>query len=196
LSTKKILGEKMSENTNALVKVSVKEGLFEIAGSEDFIDKQIENLKEIIFYSVDNLAQASLVDEDIDNTEAPGPEAAPHQCADKSNPYPNVLHFEGDQVKVLKRIPGNNTSQKAVNLTLVYLWGNKRLGNDMVPFSDIRDLCKEHSCLDSANFAKHLNSARQFLIIAGKKGSSTKTCKLTLPGVEKAKEILEQNDGS
>jgi len=79
-----------------------------------------------------------------------------------------------------------------VNTGLAYLWAKRNTGVDSVPFNELRDACQEQGCLDKANFAKNMRSAREWIIIEGTKGSSLQTAKLTVPGVEQARKLLEE----
>jgi hypothetical protein len=109
--------------------------------------------------------------------------------------FPRVLHIEDKDVKIIKQMPGTNNAKKSVNTALAYLWGKRSVGDENVSYQDIRDLCQQQGCLDSSNFAAHMQGAREHMIIGGKKGSNAKTCKLTLPGVERAEELLEDLNG-
>jgi hypothetical protein len=89
-------------------------------------------------------------------------------------------------------MPGSNNAQKTITTALVYLWGKKSVGVNEVPIQEIRALCQEQGCLDSSNFSSQIQGAKELILVDGKKNSSSKTCKLTLPGVERAEEILEK----
>jgi len=180
--------------------LSIRDGIFEITGSEGFVSDQINSFKEAI---LDALTRRTV--EAASAGVAPAAPtaqvllAAPAEeepvLAKHSNTYNRVLHMEGEQVRVLKRIPGGTLAKKTVNAALVYLWGKRSLGVNEVPMQEIRQLCQEQSCLDTSNFAGILKNAKEFILLDGKRGSSAKTCKLTIPGVEEAEKVLEQLNG-
>lgn len=176
------------------IKISVKEGVIELAGSEAFVSQQIENLKEIIAASLQQIQPIKLLPESITQERKPPLAAAPTNADEQE--FHNVLHIEGDKVKLLKTMPGSMMSKRAVNTALVYLWGKRSIGVETVTFKELRDLCEHQGCLDAANFSAHMKSARQQIVIDGPKGSSLKACKLTRPGIDAAEKLLKQLNGS
>lgn len=188
-------------NSEAKLHLSLEDGVFEISGSELFVSQQIENFKEIILEALQNRKGESLDDvaEPTNGQKPPPADPIPEggkseQGFDKKS-FPRVLHIEDKDVKIIKKMPGTNNAKKSVNTALAYLWGKRSVGVEGISYQEIRDLCQQQGCLDSANFAAHMKNAREYIIIEGKKGSSAKTCKLTLPGVERAEELLEDLNG-
>lgn len=186
-------------NSEAKFHLSLQDGVFEISGSELFVSQQIENFKEIIQDALQTRKDelnVNLIEEDGST-----PAAKPIENGEKSEKgfdkksFPRVLHIEDQAVKIIKMMPGANTAKKAINTALAYLWGMRSVGVDSVSYQEIRDLCQEQGCLDSGNFSSQMKSAREHIIIEGKRGSSAKMCKLTLPGVERAEELLEDLNG-
>jgi hypothetical protein len=172
----------------AKISLNIRGMSLEIVGSEAFVSEQIGHFRDAIQAALAGEAQAE--EEPPEGSTQP-PAAPPKEHAGTPK-YTNVLHVEGDNVRILKTIPGTTTSKKAVNTALVYLWAKRNAGSDPLPFTEIRDVCQQLGCLDKPNFAKHMKSARQWIIIEGVKGSSAQTAKLTVPGVERAKELLEE----
>lgn len=173
----------------ASIKISLRDGQFEIAGSESFVSGSIELLRDIILAS-----HANLIDEEkvtLENQTSTPPEEAPHQTTGSAKRFLNVLHIEGDKVSIIKTLPAGNNSEKTVKAALLYLWGKKQAGIDAVNINEIREVCKSLSCFDSANFSATIQGARSNFIVEGKKGSQSKMCKLTIPGVEAAVKLLE-----
>ena len=171
------------------IKISLRDGQFEISGSEAFVSGSIELLRDIILATQRKISgeptEASGDQDDV------APPAAPHQQGNGTNRFVNVLHIEGEKVSIIKALPSGTNAQKTVNAALLYMWGKKQAGVDSVSLTDIREVCKSLSCFDSANFASTIQSARANFILEGKKGSQSKTCKLTVPGVENAVRLLE-----
>lgn len=188
-------------NSEAKLHLSLSDGVFEISGSELFVSQQIDNFKEIILEALQNNKNIT-EPTSLHNDEPDAPPAADklpaggkseHGFDQKS--FPRVLHIEDKEVKIIKRMPGTNNAKKTVNTALAYLWGKRSVGIQGVSYQDIRDLCQNQGCLDSGNFSSTMKGARELIIIDGKKGSSVQTCKLTLPGVERAEELLEDLNG-
>ena len=187
-------------SSEAKLHLSLEDGVFEISGSELFVSQQIENFKEIILEALQGKQSqggVSLNEDDDQKTpaeESMGSDGKSERGAGKKS-FPRVLHIEEKNVNIIKKMPGNNNAKKSVNTALAYLWGNKSVGIDGVSYQDIRDLCQKQGCLDSANFSSHMKGAREHIIIDGKKGSSAQVCKLTIPGEERAEELLEDLSG-
>jgi hypothetical protein len=187
-------------NSEAKLHLSLEDGVFEISGSELFVSQQIENFKEIILEALQRKKSGPSSSESQSQEDSP-PAAEPIPEGEKSKQgfnqksFPRVLHIDDKEVKIIKKMPGANNSKKSVNTALAYLWGKRSVGVEGILYQDIRELCQQQGCLDSANFAAQMKNAREYIIIEGKKGSSVKTCKLTLPGVERAEELLEDLNG-
>ncbi|HLX72818.1 MAG TPA: hypothetical protein VKV04_24610 [Verrucomicrobiae bacterium] len=180
----------MSEQ--ARIALTVKGNTFEISGPEAFVTAQAEAFREAIISSLSS--GAGPAEEDV--TPGAEPPAAPHHApTNNQQRYPNVLHIEGDKVQILKGITGTTNSKKVVGTTVVYLWAKREMGVDSVPFSELRDVCRQHGCLDGANFGSTMKNAREWIVVDGKSGSPLQTCKLTIPGVEKAEAILKDLNG-
>ncbi len=159
----------------------------EIIGSEGFVSGQIEHFRDAI---QEALVKGAQTEEEAEAEATIEPPPAPHQEPTGQPKYTNALHVEGDKVRILKKVAGNTTSKRAVNTALVYLWAKRNAGLDSVPFTELRDLCRDQGCLDKGNFAAHMKSGRQWLVIEGRKRAQT--AKLTMPGVERAEELLQE----
>lgn len=183
----------MSEN-NARIRISLKDGEFELSGSELFVSQQIDSFRELI---VDSLKDKKF--ELKTQEQSPAPElpdfAEVQETVEEPNEnsakaYPRIFHVDEDKISIIKKAPGKNNARKSVNTALLYLWASKSIGTKEVTFSEVRDLCKEQGCLDSANFSSHMKSAKEYIIVEGS-GKSQKM-KLTLPGSEKAEELISE----
>lgn len=162
---------------------------FEISGPEAFVRETVELFKDQL-KSCFELRRTTPSQETTGETPAEPP-AAPHVKGPGSLPeFPNVLHFENNDVKVLKTKSGNTKSKKAVNTALIYLWGKRELGVDSVPTTDVREICKLHSCLDENNFSANIKTAREWIIL------EDKMMKLTVPGVGQAERLLAELNGA
>ncbi|MCQ4243395.1 hypothetical protein, partial [Stutzerimonas stutzeri] len=176
-------------NNEAKIHLSLRDGTFEISGSENFVSQQIENFKDLI---LDSIRTPSTPPYNLEKTSPqPTSQEVDQNSAPTAKVYNRVLHIEDKSVKIIKKVPGINNAKKTVNTALIYLWGCRSAGVNEVSLHDIRRLCQEQSCLDSSNFSSYISGAKELIIVEGKKGSSSKSCKLTIPGIEKAEELLE-----
>lgn len=168
--------------------VSVRDGAVEVSGSEEFIAAQLEKLQpwlDKILNGVSGTGTKSLV--------AKHREAMPTTPAAgaANNQFENVLAIEEDgRVNVLQIPASSKKSEQAVATALIYLWGKSQVGALDVPFSEIRDICRHHGCLDESNFASHLKAAKTELIISG--SGKSQTARLTVPGQRRALAMIEQ----
>ena len=188
-------------NSEAKLHLSLEDGVFEISGSELFVSQQIENFKDIILEALSsNREWSHNKSTDVAIASPPVAEPLPQEeqvggsVAQKK--FDRVFHIEGEDVKIIKKIPGSNNSNKTVHTALAYLWAKRSVGIASVGYHEIRDVCEEQGCLDSSNFSSTLKNAKEYLIVDGKRSSSDKNCKLTIPGVEQAEALLEGLNGA
>jgi len=173
---------------SAKIVFSLRDGVLEISGSEEFVRDQLTKFDDLIIKHLSNIpitAQPS-----IPSPPQPAPEEGAQGDTWKSVSYHNVIAFDRDGIKILKNIPGKSGSEKAVNAALVYLYAKNVKGQEEALFKEIRELCKDHGCLDSANFASNLKSEKQYFIIGG--SGKKQTAKLTRPGKTKAAALVEE----
>lgn len=180
-------------NTNiAKVSLTSHQATFELSGSEEFVSRELAHFKEAIAACLTQAKPSAAAH--VEKTAAELPAPAPHSAAiTNENTFPRVLHFEKDDVKIIKAVSGSNTAKKAVNTALIYLWAKRSKGTDSVEYAEIRKQCKDQGCLDSDNFSGTMRNARQWIIVEGE--GKSQSCKLTLPGVEQAEQILKDLNG-
>lgn len=188
------------KNSEAKLHLSLEDGIFEISGSELFVSQQIENFKDIILEALSSKRERS--DNRSTGVAIASPPAADPLPKEEQvggsierKTYDRVFHVEGDHVTIIKKMPGTNNAKKTVNTALAYLWAKRSVGVEAVSSQEIRDVCEQQSCLDHSNFSSTLKNATEYLIVNGKRGSSDKLCKLTIPGVEQAETLLEGLNG-
>lgn len=187
----------MSEKA-ASIKISIKEGEFEITGSELFVTQQIENFRELI---IDGLTNQSF---DEPKNEPPVgliPEVAKPVSSDESNQnvqtnnYHNVIHIEGGEVNIIKNIPAKSAQSGAVKVAIILTYANHLVGKQETTYKEVAEECKRQACYDGKNFSTHLKGTKPYIIIKGSTRTD-KILKLTMPGIDKAKEILEELNAS
>ena len=177
------------DNVSAKVRVSIKDGLFEIEGSEDFVSKQIENLKGLFtpFPSTEADLTSPPTSTTADKTgdEQPSIISTLGTTTDKALEYVHVISIDKGIVKILKPIPGKDLAKKMVNAVVLYLFGKSLQGENEAPFKELRQICKQLGCLDGVNFASKMKTKRLWINVNGT--GKNKTASLTVPGLVEAK---------
>lgn len=167
----------------AKVHVSLRDGVLEFAGSEEFVAQQVALFKDLIHEKMRSIV---MVPEKPANK--PSGDQAPAGTIGIGQ-YPNVLAEHDDKVQILKNVPGSSTQEKAINTALLYLWAKDALGVSDVPYQEIRGACEHQACLDSGNFSAHMKSAKQWFLVSG--SGKNQTVKLTIPGKAQAEVLLK-----
>ncbi len=173
---------------SAKIVVSVRDGLLEISGSEDFVRDQLGKFNDSIMKHLSNMLK--FAQPSIFSSPPPALDQEVQGDAWKAVSYHNVIAFEGDEIRILKNIPGKSEAEKAVNAALLYLYAKNVKGQEEALFKEIRELCQGHGCLDSANFASNLKSEKRYFIIGG--SGKKQTAKLTQPGKTKAAALVNE----
>lgn len=175
------------EKEHAKVHISLRDGVLELEGSEAFVSSQLQFLEPLI----------------RDSFKAPPVDQNPESNTEKGQRYSNTnsntedgllayetLFADADgKVQILKTLPGSNKATKTVNGALLLAYANTLKGVDATPYSDVRDLCSAHACLDSGNFSKQMKAQRENFIVTG--SGSAQTIRLTVPGKAKAKTLAD-----
>ena len=160
------------ENINSSISISLRDGNITISGSDTFVEKN----KQAAFDFVErNLALFPTT-----------PPATPAE----SDKYieAGIYHIDPDDgtISILKKIPGNNKSEKTKNIALIVLYIKK----GKVPGKDIIPICVKHACYDSSNFSSIFKNEKTNII---RKGSGQNwTIELTQPGEAAAINLLEE----
>lgn len=171
----------------AKVHISLRDGVLELQGSEDFVSSQLKFLEPLIRESFKTLPPAPPQLNEGTSLPAKGPVLG--NTLGGLSDYDTLFADADGKVQVLKTLPGQNKAAKSVNAALLLAFANTLKGIDATPFSDVRDLCNSHACLDSSNFSKHMKSQKEHFIVSG--FGSAQTIKLTVPGKKKAKELAD-----
>lgn len=171
----------------AKIRVSLEDGIFEIEGSEAFVSDQAEKFGDAIRKALSSKSrqEASPVTKAASSKkpDEPGGEGPP------SADYSDVFELHDGKVQVLKDLSGSSSREKMVNAGVICAFANEIGGASTVTFNQIRQICKDHSCLDSPNFAAALKKdGKEYFVFSGAKKSQA--LKLSVPGKKKAKELI------
>lgn len=190
----------------AKFKYSAQDGVLELEGSEAFVSEHFESLTDLIriisrhvvveqqHQQESTAEQAESQNENTvtslpktDNIANVSPTVGEVQ-KESIALYPEYLSEINGNLKIVSDIPGSSVKSKMTNAAILFCYGSKLLGDELVATKDIRTICEEHGFLDSANFSKIFNDRTLFLSDGVKGGN--KNVKLTFQGEKKAKELL------
>lgn len=192
----------MDSLSTAKIQINLKDGAVSLEGSEEFVKTQIEWLKELV---METRIQDVIIERvESDNSTHEIGTTTKHQVEEKNSAdrykvvfgvaketVDLVIHTEesGKFSIISNKIKGTVT-EKQVIYSLLYLLAKEFYGVNEASFEELRELCKNHGCLDSSNFSSNYNSRKELFIVEGKRRSSNKNIKLTAPGRNKAKELI------
>ncbi len=166
------------------VNISIGDSVLEFSGSEAFVQKQINEFKELIYGNLKpakgKKTKGKLTGEQTDQGDDSTKDTADNQ-------YPNVIDYNGQEIGIL-RTKGKTKADKTRVLALMYLWAKKQLGVKLVDKKEFVALCIQHECYDESNFKVILKKASGIAITGSGRNYSLR---LTVPGLTKAKELLE-----
>ncbi|MBU3011128.1 hypothetical protein KO506_06920 [Polaribacter vadi] len=184
------------DNNQAKITISLNEGKFEISGSELFVTQQIENFKSVIertltdFDNKEKQVKANSSNNGNSSTKTEKPADENVSADDISEIHPDVYAIDNEKINIICDIPGSTDSKKTLNASLLYAYGQKSQGINETHVEDIRNICKIHACLDSANFSSHIKTGNPKLYIDKGSGKS-RTITITRPGEKAAKELIK-----
>lgn len=189
----------MDNNKNASVSINLHEGSIVIAGTEEFIEKNmkmafdfVEKNISVISRTTDDYsasatfnAMVPVIAEKKESAEASN---ATGVSADDKYIKAGVYHIDSDDgtISILKRIPGENKAEKTKNIALIvlYIKKGKVSGKEIIP------ICEKHACYDASNFSSTFKNEKTNII---RKGSGQSwTIELTQPGEIAAYTLLEE----
>ncbi len=178
----------MSEN-NACITVSLVDGSITITGSEDFIEKNKEDVFNFVERNIQNKNKHKMnKDEPIEISADDSTKGAPNIDVVDKYITNGVYHIDPDDkaISILKKVPGSNNAEKSKNIALIVLHIRKEkiMGKEIIP------LCEKHNCYDASNFSSIFKNEKTNLIRKGT-GQSW-TIELTLPGEKAAIDLLEE----
>ena len=170
----------------AKVHISLRDGVLELQGNEEFVSSQLQFLEPLIRESFKGLPAVPC--QQNDGALPATSDLSGNAPAGLSN-YDFLFADADGKVQILKTLPGASKSSKSINAAFLLTFANTLKGLDATPYSDVRDLCSSHGCLDSGNFSSQMKSQKEYFIISG--SGNAQTIKLTIPGKKKAKELAD-----
>lgn len=181
----------MEEQKNASVTINLKEGNVIISGSEEFVEKNMNEVFSFVERTMPTAGKQKVVVEtnskEEGNLEKENEKAEYENRADEKYINSGVYHIDSDgDISILRKIPGNNKAEKAKNIALIVLYIRKEKiqGKELIP------LCEKHACYDSANFSAIFKNEKTNIIRKG--NGQSWTLELTQPGEEAAISLLEE----
>jgi hypothetical protein len=177
-------------SNEARIKLSVRDGILEIEGSEKFVSEQADAFREVVASLLQQPRESNGGGARLQTGTSDGAGSYRNVATASSlSEYETVFVMADGKIQILKGIPGNGKAGKTMNAALLCLFANELQGNTEVGFDTIRDLCQAHGFLDSSNFSATLKEAKEHLIITGT--SRRLSAKLTVPGRKEAQRLAE-----
>ena len=168
--------------------VNLTECSFSIKGTEEFIDRKTEELLEMFKKIGENKVQikqlgsscAQTIENDEEN--ANGMENSYQKYEDAG-----LISVDKDEVLILRPVPGNNNATKMKNVALITMYALDK----QIEAKSITSNCEKLNCFDSKNFSAVFKNDKSWNFIRRGKGQNW-TLSLTIPGKDKAIEVLEE----
>ncbi|MFY0715286.1 hypothetical protein J1D01_16610 [Seonamhaeicola sp. NFXS20] len=181
----------MSETKEAKISISIIEGKFEISGSEEFVNKQIENFKEVITKTLEK--PTNVVGSKMES-QFPVKEKQIQQAEKQSkvqdDSYSHIYVVDDEKIRIICDIPGKTAAEKTLNTALIYAFAKNNLGIEEANVGEIKTVCQNHGFLDKVNYSTHIKKGDPKLYL-DKGSGKERAIKLVRPGIKKAKEIIE-----
>ncbi len=195
----------MEGSTSTKIRIDLKERIIELEGSETFVSTQMEWLKDVIL-STPITTELELIEEKTAQSEIPSQiittqivgNQHTNKIFDKYKTFfgidkevvDSVIHTEDNNFTIItKKIKGGN-ADKQIQYSLLYCLAKEFYGQSEISTEELRELCRDNACLDASNFNQYFNTHKDLFIVNGKPRTRNKTIKLTSPGRNKAKELL------
>jgi hypothetical protein len=175
----------------AKFRLSVRDGVLEVEGSEEFVAKIIADYSSLVRVPAQTHS----------SKEAGQPKKSVQvPAAGMSTPdgevglaeFDRVFAMHDDTLKLICDLPGGSNAEKTQKATLLWLLGEKLRGTDGVALEAIRGVCRDHGCFDSANFSSHIKKLKSQVTLVGGRGGSAK---LTKPGEKEALALAREIQG-
>lgn len=180
----------MSEDGRAEIVICLRDGSFQVRGSEAFVTAEVEKLRSLI---KDSLAKGEPMTPAVSTKAATVDTGGTPSPSGGLQKYENLFAAEGDVLNILKTPSGGSTSQKAQQLAMLHTYGRLLQGQEAAPWDEVRGQCKAHGCLDSGNFASQMTAIKEHVIIV--KNGGARTLKLTVPGRKAAEALADSLNG-
>lgn len=165
------------------IMVNLKERSFTISGSEEFVERNKQELKDFIMMNIEQ--EETIIANKSEQEEKKEYITEEQNRYIRSGIY--AIDSEDGTVTILKKIPGKTNAEKTKNIALIVLFAKGE--NEKIQGSEIRRLCEKQKCYDAKNFAATFKRDMSNFIMKGK-GQSW-TIELSIPGKDNAKELLE-----
>lgn len=173
---------------NFEITVNLKETSFSIKGTEDFVDRKAKEFIEIMKELDLNLSPA-IENNGLEPSVVERPIANLIEQENICQKYidAGLISLDGDQVYILRQVPGKTNAVKMKNVALITLYA---LNKDIEAKSIIQN-CVKLNCFDSSNFSSVFKNDKSGNFVRKGKGQSW-TLSLTIPGKETAVQVLEE----
>ena len=180
----------MSNEFSTNITVNLRDGQFNISGTESFVDKYYQDLKEYVKENINSCKNIISPQHNLQPiyNEIQTTSQIQLNTTSSDKYIENGIYYideNTNQIKILKNVPGGNKATKAKNVAMILLYAK----NGEMSNSEIIAECQEQACFDSANFSSVFKKKDGCFIRTG--NGKTWTLRLTTPGRKAAEELLE-----
>ncbi len=152
-------------------------------GTEDFGNARIAEWKHLV--------DAAPVKKTSNQAESGAGVEAPQSSESSIAIYENVFDTHDGRLKIIQNMPGGSKAEKTRNTALTLLFGEYLTGNELITAEQLKSSCIDQGCYDPSNFASHLKSLKEKVVLNPKPGGDY-TIKLTAPGRRTAKDLVTE----
>lgn len=174
---------------NFELNVNLTECSFSIKGTEEFIDRKSKEIVELFEKFGTRKYVSNEIKQQTNSIILENSSDKHNDTAKSSQKYidAGLFNVDGDNVYILRKVPGKNNAEKMKNIALITLYALDK----PISSKDIVKNCQKISCYDQKNFSATFKNDTSGSFI--RKGSGKLwTLEATIPGMEKAEEILEE----
>jgi len=177
----------MGENGAKFV-LSIRDGVLEVSGSEDFVARMIEKHAGLLKPAGGPPAPPKKQGgQESATTLDPSSQQEALETLDK------VFAVHKDELKVICDINGRGNAEKMRKASLLLLLGHRLRGLEDVPLESLRQVCRDHGCFDANNFASAIKAMKGQVTQGGGRAG---TAKLTRPGFNDAMALAKEVQGA
>jgi hypothetical protein len=171
-------------------RISIGSFALEIVGPEAYVNTQVELFRPVILSQLSNGIASEPESSRTNPAPEPVPDATPTPTTSVAgSPYPMAMRWDGTRTTLqMNGAPGKTTQDKMRNVILLYVLAKKLQGVDSVSAKELRDVCREHKCLDDSHFSRAYKDKTVFYLSGTPRDQQVS---LNDRGITKARELAQ-----
>jgi hypothetical protein len=113
--------------SEARIRLSIRDGIFEIEGTETFVSAQLQAFGDVFRKALSEPTKGftGLPSQKVEGKKVEGA---------RTDDYSSLFEVHEGKVKVLRDIPGAKNKEETINAALICLFARSQEGVDMVPY--------------------------------------------------------------